>query len=190
MISPTLSRIEMDKYLISREKSFQTKRKKERLRLWLSCMSLILTVLVFGQDWPGCCQWFRLSNLIFSKNSELVFFSLLCNTGFRIWFFSSNCDHFLYFPRSLTVKFVLDVTACLDQASEATQNFSMRYSRGRPPESLDFSQESLHPLAVTFDTNRRSLGEISQIKPSQIKREIWRIKTAWQLFAVSQFSFN
>lgn len=67
------------------------------------------------------------------------------------------------------MKFVLDVTACLDQASEATQNFSMRYSRGRPPESLDFSQESLHPVAVTFDTNRRSLEKNIRLETELMK---------------------
>ena len=148
----------------------------------MSCMSLILTVLVFGQDGPGCCQWFRLPNLIFSKNSELVFFSLLCNTRWKLWF--KNWQHFLYFPRSLTVKFVLDVTACLDQASEATQNFSMRYSRGRPPESLDFSQESLHPLAVTFDTNRRSWGKITRLETESnkiIKLQCILLEIWWEM---------
>ena len=90
MFPPTLSRIEMDKYLISREKSCQIEERKAAVVVsWpaLPCMSLILTVLVFGQDWPGCCQSFRLSNLIFSKNSELVFFSLLCNSRLEIMIF-------------------------------------------------------------------------------------------------------
>ena len=72
----------------------------------------------------------------------------------------SCCKLRLYFPKSLIVKFVLDVTACLDQESEATQNFSMRYSRGKPPVFLDFPQESLQPLAVTFDITSRSWQEM------------------------------
>ena len=126
----------------------------------LSCMSLILTVLVFGQDGPRCRQRLGLSNLIFRKDTEFIFFSLLYKIRLIIFFLSGGALCVLcwqYFPKSLTVKFVLEVTACLDQESEATQNFSMRYSRGKPPVFLDFPHESLQPLAVTFDTNSRSL---------------------------------
>ena len=52
MISPTLSRIEMDKYLISREKSCQApERKKERKKLWAAV--IVLPCLL-----PPACHWY------------------------------------------------------------------------------------------------------------------------------------
>ena len=103
MISPTLSRIEMDKYLMIREKCCQTERKKSwdvcPQSLSASCMSLILTVLVLGQDGPGCCQRFGLPNLIFRKNSELVLFSLLCNSRLKIWLFKIGNIFYTFLDR-------------------------------------------------------------------------------------------
>ena len=60
-------------------------------------------------------------------------------------------------PKSLMVRCVLEVTACLTQESELpTWHFSTRYSRARPPLFLEAAQVNLQLLAVTPDTSRRS----------------------------------
>ena len=96
-----------------------------------------------------CLQRLRFLLLFSAYKDTLTERSVRCDV-IAIW-------AYWQIPKSLMVRCVLEVTACLTQESELpTWHFSTRYSRARPPLFLEAAQVNLQLLAVTPDTSRRS----------------------------------